>query len=144
MAARGARLPAIMCAALLIATFFLPWIQAFAHALSGFDMALMPLTESIRYAGPLYALWLVPLFSLLALLFALFRWGPARLMIGLGGLVLLLIFAYFLVMGQGIGGTSPVQTIGFGLWIAVISAVAALLVAVGILRVPTAKTLKAA
>ncbi|MEO1223598.1 MAG: hypothetical protein AAFX92_05175 [Pseudomonadota bacterium] len=144
MAAKSARLPAITCAALLIVTFFLPWIQAFAHSLSGFDMALMPLTQPMRYAGPLYALWLVPLFSLLALLFAALRWGPARLMVGLGGLVLLLVFAYFLVMGQDIGGTNPVQTIGFGLWIAVISAVGALLVAVGILRVPTAKALKAA
>ncbi|MEM7446187.1 MAG: hypothetical protein AAF414_22900 [Pseudomonadota bacterium] len=144
MASRGARLPAIICATLLIVTFFLPWIQAFAYALSGFDMALMPLTEPMRYGGPLYALWLVPLFSLLAVLFAAIRWGPVRLMAGFSGLVLLLVFGYFMVMGRDIGGTSPVQVIGFGLWIAVISALAALLVALGILRVPTSQTPKEA
>ena len=143
MAVRSARLPATICAALLIVTFFLPWIEAFAFSLSGFDMALMPLNEPIRQGGPLYALWLIPLCALLALLFAAIQWGPVRLMVGLGGLVLLLVFGYFMVMGQGIGGAGLVQTVSFGLWLAVVVALAALLVAVGILRVPTAKMPKA-
>ena len=144
MAARGARLPAIVCAVLLIGTFFLPWIDAFAFSLSGFDLAFMPLNEPIRQGAPLYALWLIPLCGLLALLFAAIRWGPVRLMVGLAGLVLLLVFGYFVVMGQHLGSTRPVQTIGFGLWLAVIGALAALLVAFGILRTPMAKTQKMA
>lgn len=90
--------PGFIVSVLLLIGFFLPWINVVIISFSGFDLATVPFRGiGGGEAFLALALWLIPICSILGIVFTLRGNGPVRGMVFIASLVVILAFVVAII-----------------------------------------------